>query len=339
MLDSDAKAVLIATCVPDTPVSKPEIEAMTGLSQSEFESAIIQLQKLFLVPKPRLIESEERFDVNQNTRWLVRELFSQSDVLRSIRGAYRSLSGDQVAIQRRRIGEYVAQAVALVRQDRHRAAEETLLAGIEKYPNNTDLLAQLGWVYRRWKPRARITDAREMFNRASALQCHNEQMYRHWSEMEADESEWTLAAAAAESGLALLPDSRLLRFSAGYARSRLGRELRNQVQPRAMDELATAWSHLSAAVCDPTQLLDYSDRRLQSKAFRSLVVTADMLISVSSNSDAAARLSHDELKNPRRIARDALAYLHRWNTEHPDDSYASSERERLEPRFRAILGE
>jgi hypothetical protein len=43
-------------------------------------------------------------------------------------------------------------------------AERLLKEGLERYPNDTELISHLGWVYRKWDP-PRVTDARECFHR------------------------------------------------------------------------------------------------------------------------------------------------------------------------------
>ncbi len=89
--------------------------------------------------------------------------------------------------------------------------------------------------------------------RAWQLKHANEEMYKHWSRMEYDEKEWTGVAEAAE--LELIPDSRLLRFLAGTARSSLGRELTARLMhEKAEKELRAGRDHLERALKDPEQL-------------------------------------------------------------------------------------
>jgi hypothetical protein len=98
------------------------------------------------------------------------------------------------------ISAVIRQAIFLVRKDDQPIAEGLLLKALEKYPNNPDLIGVLGWIYKTWRP-PRLTDARQNFNRAWQLRSTNEEMYKHWCQMEIEEDEWTNAAEAALKGL------------------------------------------------------------------------------------------------------------------------------------------
>src|SRR5262249_17568141 len=93
LLSEAAKHVLLAACVESGAVSFPELEAVTGLPTDQVISALGELQRLFLIPKPRLIEGEQRFDVNLNTKSLVKRVMSSTDVFRRVEAAQKSRSG------------------------------------------------------------------------------------------------------------------------------------------------------------------------------------------------------------------------------------------------------
>jgi hypothetical protein len=82
LLSPNARKVLFAGCICPGQVSFAEIEAVTGLSSDVIAAALQGLQRLFLVPKPRLIEGEQRFEINFNTTALVREVYGSSDQYR-----------------------------------------------------------------------------------------------------------------------------------------------------------------------------------------------------------------------------------------------------------------
>ena len=256
MLGDDAGEVIVAAAAQDRPVSLAELQAVTGLAEERLHDAIRELQRLFLMPAPGFIQGEERFELNTNTRHLVRTVWENTDRLRRAVNGFRSLSNESVVStnRQRRIDSYVTQAVALVRQDRHEDAERTILAGLDEYPNDVGLIAQLGWVYRRWKPAPRFTDARAQFVRAHELSCRRAEMYRHWSDLEMESGELEAAAAAAEAGLELVPGNQLLLVAAGRARSLLGRQLMRELQPGAARHLLNAHAHLKAAIRDPASL-------------------------------------------------------------------------------------
>ena len=327
MLSVPAQKVLATCAASETPVSLEVVEAATGISRDTSQSAIEELQRLFLVPKPRLIEDVEGFALKSNTRSLVLSLLDRSDLLRKVRAGLDALSGDVLSLRARRgrVSMYIRQAIGLVKQDRHEEAENTLKAGLEEYPNDPGIVGQLGWIYKNWKPR-RVADAREQFNRGKQLHCPYEEMYVHWAEMEAWESEWTKAAEAADFGLEFCQESHALHFWAGNARGRLGRDLVSEFQPRAGEEFNLAIDHLRAALRSPEDLATFQERQLQSKTYRSLCLTLDSLTSYLSGRD-------QEEARRSALAHEGLELLHRWQAEHPDDFFAKTEAERLQPRF------
>ena len=330
LLGNDAGNVIVAAAIPDRAVSLAELRAVTGLPEDRLHDAIRELQRLFLMPAPGLIHGEGRFELNTNTRSLVRTVWENSDRLRRAENGFRSLSGKpgMFSIRYRQIGAYVTQAVALVRQDRHEDAERTILAGLKEYPNEVALLAQLGWVYRRWKPEPRFADARTQFARSHELRCRQAEMYRHWSELEEEYGELAAAAAAAEAGLNLIPDNQALLVAAGRARSLLGRQLASELQPGAFKQLMNARSHLKAAIREPSSLRSTTDRRTQARAYRSLIFTLAQVVRFRSFDGEVPNM-------PRRseLAREALEVMERWSLEHPDDPSVQGIRETYKTRF------
>lgn len=336
MLGDDASEVIVAAAVPDRPASHAELQAITGLPDERLQAAIQELQRLFLMPTPGYIEGEGRFELNSNTRQLVTTVWEGSDRLRRAQNGFRSLSGESMAPtnRRRRIDAYVTQAVALVRQDRHDDAERTLLVGLRDYPNEVGLHAQLGWVYRSWKPLPRATDARTQFGRAHELRCRQPDMYWHWSRLEFDSDEFEAAASAAEAGLEFLPENQSLLVAAGRARSRLGHQLLGELQPGAVRQLAKARQHLMAALKDPDTLRTARDRRTQAQAYRSLVLTDVDLLSFP-----AIEEEEPELAGRADVAREGLEVMKRWSQEHPDDPQVESTRVTFQGRLERAAAE
>lgn len=310
LLSTKSKEALVAACVSSGPVSYPELEAVTGMSADELIGAISHLQRLFLVPKPRLIEGEQRFEMNLNTRALVRKLFGSSDLYRRLLAAHKAVSGKLIKTARPQISAIIRQAVFLVRNRNWRQAEQLMEEALKKYVNDPDLLGFLGWIYKTWEP-PRITDARENFKRAWQLKCAHEELYKHWSRMEIEQREWTKAAEAAERGLKLVPDSPKLLYFAGMARSRLGRELLAGLHTeKAAAELDRAQRLLEQALKTP-ESLEYGERQLNADIYRSLVLNCEL----------------------RKDVCGLKEYFAQWRSEHPDDPYAETEWARLSPRF------
>jgi tetratricopeptide (TPR) repeat protein len=310
LLSKKACEVLVAACASPGPVSYPELEAVTGLSSDVLMGALGELQRLFLVPKPTLIEGEQRYEMNLNTRALVRKLYGASDLYRRVDAAHKAVSGRLIKAGRPQVAAIIRQAVFSVRNKDFRQAEQLLTKALEKFPNDADLLGFLGWVFKAWDP-PRITDARENFKRAWQLKCDNEGMYKHWSRMELDLHEWTKAAESAERGLKLIPNGAQLLYYAGMARSRLGRELlRGMHNERAAEELTKAHSFLERALRSP-ESLEYGERKLNADIYRALVLNCDL----------------------RKDIKGLTDYFARWRGEHPDDPDAETEWVRLSARY------
>jgi tetratricopeptide (TPR) repeat protein len=310
-LQPPAKDVLAAACISDGAVSFPELESVTGLSEEQLRMNLKDLQRLFLVPKPQLIEGEQRFDVNVNTRILVRKVLGSSERYKKVEAAYKAVTKKLPLMSGRgEIKAITRQATFLVRNNEQAKAEKLLQQGLEKYLNDPDLMGFLAWVYKAWNP-PRLTDARLTFRRASQLKCSNSEMYKHWIRMELDEHEWTNAAQSAEAALKQFPDSGPLLFQAGYARSRLARDLLARlVADKAEAEAKKSQELLLKALKSPEEL-ESGERRLNADIYRALVINCDTL-------------------RDRNGLRD---YFARWVGEHPDDRNVEFEWQRLSAKF------
>ena len=227
MLKPSAQRVLLTCALFPGPISLAEIEVAAEVPTSECHLAIQDLQNLFLVPKPHFIEDLPRFGLNINTRQLVKEVKGGTDLGNRVQRSIEVILGQASATPAYRgiIGQYIRQAVSLVKLDEHADAETTLVNALARYPESADLHGILGWVYKSWKPQPRPTDARNQFVRAAELKSSKEDTYRHWWDMERGQLEWTLAAEAAERGLEILSSSEQLAFMAGLARSQLAKDL------------------------------------------------------------------------------------------------------------------
>jgi tetratricopeptide (TPR) repeat protein len=332
MLSNEAKEALLCACLRNGPVSFAELESLTGFGKGKLHTAISEMQRLFLVPKPRLIEGEERFDVNLNTRALVSKVSEGTDVYRRAKSAVDAVAGRAPYSDRGKTGATVRQAVFLIKTNEFLKAEETVKEALRKEPNNPDLIGALGYVYKCWRPK-RYTEARQQFERAAQLKCRRLDPYRHWIQMEISEREWTHAASAAKQGIKNVQEISELTYWAGYAHSRLGRELMGGLLlERARGELEAARDLLEQALRSPENLRASQERHLNALCYRAIVLNYDALVELS------------ELERLRGLRRDAgvvrSEYLRKlkealagWFAEHPDDPWAESELVRLEKKY------
>lgn len=310
ILSETAKKVLCAACVAKGAVSFPELEAILGISSERLISGITELQKLFLAPKPRIIENEQRFELNINTKLLVKEVHGDTELYKRVDAACRTISGEIRQKSTNQIGAIIRQSLFNVRAKKMGEAELLLINALKIFPSDTDIIGVLGLVYKSWVP-TRLTDAREQFARAFQLKSKKEEMYVHWAKMEIEASEWTKSAIAAENGLKFFPNSRKLLYLAGYSRSRLGKEFYQQLQnEKAEKQFIEAYSHLEKALKCPTEL-DAGERSLNADIYRALILICEA----------------------RRDGKKLAEYFDAWKKEHPDDARANSEWDRLALRF------
>lgn len=311
LLPKESREILVASCVSGRAISFAELEAVTGFNKDQITAALGHLQRLFLIPKPRLIEGEQRFDVNVNTRALVYKLLSSSEMYRRAETAYKAISGTMPQIGRGQVGAIIRQAVLYVRDGQQTQAESLLREALQrKYLNNSDLLGILGWVYKSWNP-TRLTDARESFKRSNQLKCANEEMYKQWCRMEIEQREWTKAAEAADHGLQRIPKSRLLLYLAGYARSRLGKELLGAGHKEKAE----------SNLYDAQVLLERALNSSNSSEIREQELTADIYRALVLNCEA------------RMLKKEIRYYFERWREECPDNPATESEWTRIAAKF------
>lgn len=147
LLSKEANHVLIAASVTPGITSRVELENITGYSSDDLVSALHELNKLFLSPKPRLVEGEERYEISENVRLLVRDVRGTTDVFRQMEAAYKAISGQLPKIRDRKIDAIVRQAVFKVRQGDHPEAKLLLENALNRFPNHPVLVGFLGWVY------------------------------------------------------------------------------------------------------------------------------------------------------------------------------------------------
>ena len=310
-MTANAKKILLSAAIWPGPVSFAEIEGMTGASAEAVTAALQELQKLFLVPKPRLIGGEERFELNVNTRSLVRDAYGSSDDYRRIQTAQKTISSGVPKTGRVAVGALIRQAMYSLRVFKYQESEELLLKGLATHENNPDLIGVLGVVYKAWGPTTRLTDAREKFQRAWQLKNTKPEMYIHWCRMEIREQEWTKATQAAGKGLKLLPNNRVLLYLSGYSRSRLAKEFLSGLhQGKAEMEMREARTALETALKAGRES-DEKDKSLNPDIYRALVLVCEMA---------------SDLRSMQR-------YFELWKNEYPDDPDIVTEWERVSRRY------
>jgi tetratricopeptide (TPR) repeat protein len=312
MLSPQARSIVLCCCLVGRPISITEIAQITGFPEDAVIIEMSGIHDLFLISGPQLLQGIDRFSVNSNTRALVVRCFEGTQEMCRISRAVQAVDGRprQALVDSNAVNAYLRQAQALAKARRFVEAVSTLQAGLEEYPDHPDILSDLGILLTEHVP-PRMTDARQVFSRAAQLNCRRESMYQRWSSAESALMEWRLAAEAAEIGIRKAGRTVRLLLAAGYARSRLGQELKRAWQTeRASQELKRAEEHLREALTLSLHP-DDCDFLTQSRAFRALVLNHE----ARDNQDAMADL------------------LTRWRKHLPNDRDMQYEYERLAYKY------
>lgn len=320
VLTPPAKRALL-TCALLGTASLSEIQVCADLSGPVCSDAVRELQSLFLMPSPSLIENENRFRLNTNTKELVLQVYQNTEAAKRVKNAIDARKGFDNIKVRNAIGPYIRQSISLVKMDKHIDAEATLVKARSVHHEHPDLYGVLGWVYKSWKPEPRYADARIQFTRAYELRSSKEEMYKHWSEMEQNQRRFSASADAAEKGLEMVKNSTQLSFKAGLSRSKFAKNLYDQVQyDRAKQEAEKAMRHLNNSLAN--EAVNCSILR---KVFRAQVFNYELLVDISQSQNVGGAEAH--------FLRLLAELLVRWSTECPDDPLLSHEQARLGGKF------
>ena len=156
VLSEDARKVLDAGSISDHPISLAELESILSFSEDRLLSALKELQTLFLMPQASVAEGEKRFQINLNTKKLVRLVEEGSDRYKRIQNAFKVLSGKLPASGPSVTDSLIRQAQLRLNSGKTAEGEKILTGGIERYPNALELRVFLAGVYKRG---GRIADA------------------------------------------------------------------------------------------------------------------------------------------------------------------------------------
>jgi tetratricopeptide (TPR) repeat protein len=303
-LSGDAKKILIAAAVTDDPISFAELESILELSEDRLLSALTELQTLFLFPKAPAVEGEQRYQINLNTKKLVRLVEGSSEFYARIDTRSKALAGKLPIVGHNIVGSLIRQAILRLTANQHAEAETILLGAIEKYPNAPDLHGVLGYVYRRM---GRIADARTQFEAAFRFKSNNADMYLHWQKLEIAEKEWSKALAVADRALKILPDAHEIIERKVYTLRQAGFDLhRGMHYDKAVKMWTEAVEEVKRRIKAP-ETLPSGARGLNSSMYYSIVVCLDML---------------------NRLE-DRNYWLERWEKEHADDPQVATQKEYL----------
>jgi len=306
-LSGDARKILIAAAVTDDPISFAELEALLELSEERLLAALTELQTLFLFPKAPAVEGEQRYQINLNTKKLVRLVEGSSEFYARIETRSKVLAGEVPPLGYGVVSSLIRQALLRLQAEQKTEAETILLGAIQKYPDVADLHGVLGYVYRRM---GRVADARAQFERALKLKATNRETYLQWVKLEISEKEWSKAREVADRALKTLPDDYEIIERKVYALRQAGFDMYRRLQFERAQKLWTeAVEEVKRRIKSP-ETLPAGARKLNASMYESIVVCLDMLSQF----------------------RDRNYWLDRWEKEHPDDPRVVSEKEYIKQK-------
>lgn len=294
-LSPDGRKVLIAAAVADEPISFAELEGVLNFSEDRLLSALAELHTLFLLPKASVVEGEQRYQINLNTKKLVRLVEGPKDLYARIESTSKALAGKLPSVGHGVVGSLIRQALLRLNSGQHADAEAILNKAIEKYPNEPDLRGVLGYVFKRI---GRIADAREQFEGAFKVKAKNRDMYLHWIGMEMTEKEWSKAISVADRALKVLPNDYEIVERKVYAMRQAGFDFYSGLH---REKASKMWADAAEEIrrnIKPPEALSEGARKLNASMYLTMVVCLDMLGHLG----------------------DRDRWIDDWEKEHPDDS-------------------
>ena len=331
-LQEQAKVVLLATSLLEGQVSIEDIAALTGYGTTDIENANLELQGLFLMSPPTPDGETTVFRVNENIAQLVRNELKHTRDFRRVSDALRSIKGNiyENRVINQKVGASIRKAHSFVRAERYEEAENVILdsfdsPGLSEHP---DLRGALGWIYKRWSPIRRTTEARKQFERSAELRSSKPDCYVHWTEMEIDEQNWSGAISAADLGFKQCAsnltdlDKMKLGNAKAFAMTQIGRRLKIESHPqRAVEYFRSADKVFREHLFDPDDV-PQGAWRLRSMLLNGLV----------QNSEAMYDITGDT-----RWFDSMISDLRRWEAEHAGDFKLRSESHRIKRTYSSLL--
>lgn len=125
--------------------SKTELMSVSGLLEYRLEDALEELQSLFIVNAPKIIESEPRYEISLTAALLViskrAELATDHVALeRTVKSLRDRANKGAVQKNNHQVGRAISQALALIKEGDRFKAMQTIDATLRTQKNNPDLL-------------------------------------------------------------------------------------------------------------------------------------------------------------------------------------------------------
>jgi hypothetical protein len=142
-LTIDSKRILLAIYYFKS-CSFTELKQAVGVEKIKLFDCLEELQSLFLVSEPRIIDNEERFSISNTTALIVGEIkdemaFDYKKLFETVKGMRKGTASKKSG-NRKKVGLAINQSLALLRDGREVDAIKTIDHELEHLPRNPDLL-------------------------------------------------------------------------------------------------------------------------------------------------------------------------------------------------------
>lgn len=192
-LSSSAKRILYAASVLKD-CSRAELLEITKIGKTQFDTSISELQTLFLVDAPKIIENEPRFSVPESTAIAVREaaedlVADHQRLLAAAKEFAKKAAAASGLSTQKRVGFVVSQTMALISTGQFDKAIETVEASLKSMPNNRDLWMLKGRCLREHQPKVAI----DSFNNAFKFGQRKPLLFDMWYKLLMDDGQFAEA--------------------------------------------------------------------------------------------------------------------------------------------------
>ncbi|MDH2434100.1 NB-ARC domain-containing protein [Pokkaliibacter sp. MBI-7] len=244
-LSTEAKRVLLAIYYLRN-CSFTEIKQAAGVEKTKLFDHIEELQSLFLVNEPKIIDEEERFSLSNTTSLIIGSMtsdlaFDHKKLLTTAK-SMREKPVEKKSGNRRKIGIAINQAMALIKEGLYQKALETVDAELKHLKDNPDLLLMKARCLLSFE-KPNKGEAEELLRRAISQGQEKEIAYELWFKAEEDSNSANGIIEVSEKALALT-DSNKNRWNERIAK---GYILRSKLRDThsAIRDLNDANNHLT----------------------------------------------------------------------------------------------
>jgi hypothetical protein len=253
-LSREAKRALLCLALLGQ-CSKAELMSASGLLEFKLEDVLDELQSLFIVSAPKIIETEPRFEIGTTAAILV--MAKRGDLagdhvaiekrIREMRSGVKESAGQ---VQSKKVAIVISQALALVKSGKYEDAVATVNAGLRSEKQHPDLLLFKARLFVLEARPPKYEDARMLLQQAYSRGTKKHILFDLQYRCERELAFGPGVIEVAENAVKEFPTEEALwagRKAEGYVLSGFGRA-KNRDFDQAFAELASAAKELSFAI-------------------------------------------------------------------------------------------